>query len=163
MLTGMELTALWLFVLTLGIACGAGFYEHRIVLPRWLSGESDRHLHWNAAAARADDVGRRFWAGVTTLPLTLLTLLNAVAAASAHGSLRVWWLTAVVAAVADRLLTFSYFIPTMIRLMRAEDSHEAVAIATRWSRLNHLRHAVIGVAWVTAMQALTLLSVAAPA
>ena len=30
-------TLLWLFVIDLGIAFGAGLYEHRIVVPRWLS------------------------------------------------------------------------------------------------------------------------------
>lgn len=29
-------TLLWLFVINLGIAFGAGFYEARIVFPQWL-------------------------------------------------------------------------------------------------------------------------------
>jgi hypothetical protein len=50
---------LWLFVINLGIAFGAGLYEHRIVVSRWVSsGESG--AHWHAEAARQDDVGRRF-------------------------------------------------------------------------------------------------------
>jgi len=30
-------TLLWLFVINLGIAFGAGLYEHRIVVGRWLT------------------------------------------------------------------------------------------------------------------------------
>ena len=52
---------LWLFVINLGIAFGAGLYEHRIVTPDWLYDDRSRP-HWNAAAARHDDTGLRFWA-----------------------------------------------------------------------------------------------------
>jgi hypothetical protein len=66
---------LWLFVINLGIAFGAGLYEHRIVVPNWLSHGKDG-AHWNAGTARHDNTGLRFWAFVTTGPLTLLTLAN---------------------------------------------------------------------------------------
>ena len=47
--------ALWLFVINLGVAFGAGLYEQRIVVPRWLSPSSDSNARWNAQAARADE------------------------------------------------------------------------------------------------------------
>ena len=56
---------------------------------------------------------------------------------------RDWWLAAALAALADRALTFAYFIPTMIGLMNASDSPAAVAAAERWMRLNYLRHALV--------------------
>src|SRR5207237_8947478 len=55
---------------------------------------SEPGLHWNADAARHDDRGRRFWAFVTTVPLTLLTLASLFAASRASGPLRKWWLVA---------------------------------------------------------------------
>src|SRR5262245_23676288 len=61
---------LWLFVINLGIAFGAGLYESRIVVPQWLSFSRDTGYRWNAEAARKADVGLRFWVYVTTLPLT---------------------------------------------------------------------------------------------
>src|SRR6266487_6891636 len=67
-------TLLWLFVINLGAALGAGLYEHRIVVSRWITSSQSSGSHWNADAARRDDTGRRFWAFVTTVPLTLLTL-----------------------------------------------------------------------------------------
>jgi hypothetical protein len=42
---------LWLFVINLGIAFGAGLYEHRIVASKWIS-TSGEVAHWNAEAVR---------------------------------------------------------------------------------------------------------------
>ncbi len=104
---------LWLFVINPGIAFGAGLYEHRIVTPNWLRDDGSRS-HWNGEAARRDDTGPRFWAYVTTGPLTLLTLASLVVAWKTSGPERGWWLTAALVVLADRILTFSYFIPTMV-------------------------------------------------
>jgi hypothetical protein len=148
---------LWLFVINLGVAFGAGLYEHRIVVPRWLVSARDG-LHWNADAVRLDDTGLRFWAFVTTGPLTLLTLGNLWAAwRGATGLLRRWWLSAAVLALLDRVFTFAYFIPTMIGLMSAPDSASAVAEATRWWNLNYVRHALVLAAWLCALNAFALL------
>src|SRR5689334_3834973 len=127
---------LWLFVIILGIAFGAGLYEHRINLPRWLP--ETGAPHWNAAATRQDDVGRRFWVLATTLPLTLVTIANLVAAWPTSGLLRAWWIGAAAASLLERVFTFAYFVPTMIRLMNAEDSPAAVARAQRWRNLNYV-------------------------
>jgi hypothetical protein len=147
---------LWLFVIDLGIAFGAGLYEHRIVVPRWISSSPEIGVHWNAEAARRDDTGRRFWVLVTTVPLTLLTLANLFAAWQASVSVRGWWLAAGLAALADRAFTFSYFIPTMIGLMAAADSPESVATATRWSAFNYLRHAIVLAAWLASLIAFSM-------
>jgi hypothetical protein len=148
---------LWLFVINLGVAFGAGLYEHRIVVPRWIVSSPDAGSHWLAEAVRQDDTGRRFWAFVTTGPLTLLTLANLFAAWRAAAPVRAWWLAAALMALADRLFTFFYFIPTMVGLMGAADSPESVAIATRWSTLNYLRHAFVLAAWLAALKAFGLL------
>ncbi|NTX17057.1 DUF1772 domain-containing protein [Myxococcus sp. CA056] len=145
---------LWLFVLNLGVSLGAGLYEHRIVLPRWLDATG---AHWFAEAARQDNVGLRFWAFVSTGPLTLLTLASLFFATRATGPLRTWWLAAAVVALVDRLLTFSYFIPTMMRLMQASDTPASVESAMLWARLNHLRHLLVAGAWLASLQALSWL------
>jgi hypothetical protein len=152
----LRTTLLWLFVMILGIAFGAGLYEHRIVVPRWIT-QDNGGAHWNAEAARRDNTGLRFWAYVTTGPLTLLTLANLFAAWSATGAARGWWLAAALAALADRVLTFSYFIPTMVRLMTALDSPASVATATRWASLNYLRHGLVLGGWLAALRAFSLL------
>jgi hypothetical protein len=148
---------LWLFVINLGVAFGAGLYESRIVLSQWLSSSGDSVLRWNAEAARRDNTGLRFWVFVTTVPLTLLTPGNLIVAWRAVGSVRGWWLAAGVAALADRIFTFSYFIPTMVGLMQAPNSSESVATAVRWANLNYVRHALILTAWLAALKAFSLL------
>ena len=152
----MGRVALWLFVINLGVAFGAGLYEHRIVTPNWITGDGSG-THWNAAAARRDDTGLRFWAYVSTGPLTLLTLANLFAAWRASGAARAWWLAASFIILAERLFTFAYFIPTMARLMGAADAPESVAAAMRWSSLNYFRHALVFSGWLSALKALSLL------
>src|SRR2546425_7494290 len=93
---------LWLFVINLGIVCGAGLYEARIVVPLWASAPPE--------SLRSPDSGRRFWAFVTTVPLTLLTLGNLVVGLATHGPRRRWLLAAVSLILIERALTFSYFI-----------------------------------------------------
>jgi hypothetical protein len=44
----------------------------------------------------------------------------------------------------------------MVDLMRAVDSPDSVAVATRWSNLNYVRHATVLVAWLTALKAFAL-------
>jgi hypothetical protein len=151
----MQSIVLWLFVLNLGVAFGAGLYEHRIVASRWVTVSADG-AHWHADLARRDDPGRRFWAFVTTLPLTLLTLANLYAAWYSIDTVRAWWLAAGICAFADRALTFGYFIPTMVGLMKAADSPESAGIATQWWRINYLRHAFVLAAWLASLKAFAL-------
>ena len=146
--------ALWLFVINLGTVFGAGIYEHRILIAHWLSSTPESGVHWSAEAARRDDVGLRFWAFASTWPLTLLTVANLGIALGASGAARTWWLTAALVALIDRILSFGYFIPRMVKLMKAPDRPESVAAATRWVTLNHLRHAIVLIAWLLALKTL---------
>ena len=146
---------LWLLVVNLGIAFGAGVYEARITVPDWIQSDTSGE-HWHAQAAREDDTGLRFWVAVTTVPLTLLTIGNLCLGWRASGKLRRWWLGAATAALADRVVTFAYFIPTMIGLMAMSDSPEAVVSASRWADLNHVRHLILLIAWLAALQAFAL-------
>ena len=155
MSTPVATILLWLFVINLGIAFGAGLYEHRIVVPGWLTAD-DSGGHWNAEQVRRDNTGLRFWAFATTGPLTLLAVANLVAAWKSIGVVRGWWLAAVLLVVADRVLTFSYFIPTMVGLMNAADSPASVASATRWAHLNYVRHGLVLGGWLAALKTFSL-------
>ena len=141
---------LWLFVINLGTAFGAGLYEARVVVPLWASAPP--------ASLRSPDSGRRFWAFVTTIPLTLLTLASLVAALQSEGPRGAWWLTAVLIVLVERGATFGYFIPTLLRLQRGSATSETVvrdAIA-RWMRLNYLRSLITLLAWLAALNALAM-------
>jgi hypothetical protein len=139
---------LWMFVIDLGIAFGAGIYEGRIVVPQW---ENTPPQTW-------PNTGLKFWAYVTTVPLTLITLASLVAAWRDQGPRRYWWLGALAITVAERSSTFSYFIPMMIRLMGTENLPEAEvkAALSQWRRLNYGRHALTLGAWLAALKALSL-------
>jgi hypothetical protein len=154
----MSSIILWLFVLNLGIACGAGLYETRIAVPRWVPGSRETGYRWNRAAALEDNVGLRFWAFVSTAPLTLLTLASLIAPWWVTGPVRTWWLAAALAALLDRVMTFGYFIPTMISLMGSEGSSASTADrkALQWVRLGYLRHAATLIAWLAALKAFSL-------
>ena len=142
-------TLLWLFVINLGIVFGAGLYETRIVVPLWASSPPE--------SLRSPDSGRKFWVFVTTIPLTLLSLANLVAAWQAQGPRQTWWLAAAVVILVERIVTFSYFIPTMLRLQRATILNaELKAGVAQWARLNYLRSVLTLAAWLAALKVLSL-------
>jgi|SRR6187399_2286597 len=143
---------LWLFVINHGIALGAGLYESRMVVSPWL----DAVLRGDDA--RLVDSGPRFWAFVTTMPLTLLTLASLVAAWQTPGARGAWWLGAASVTLVERIMTFSYFIPVMLKLQRGQvpPSAKVRASATRWANLNHLRSVLSLVAWLAALRAFSL-------
>jgi hypothetical protein len=101
---------LWLFVINLGVAFGAGLYEAIVVIPQW------GHIPPRAWP----NTGLMFWVYVTTVPLTVLTIANLIAAWLTQGPMRFWYLAAVCIVIVERVVTFSYFIPTMVRLMGTE-------------------------------------------
>ena len=149
---------LWLFVVNLGLVFGAGIYEQRVVAPRWLVRRSGQATRWDAAAARLDDVGRRFWGVAATLPFTALTIASLALAWRAGSAAHAWWLAAASLAAVERLATAGYFIPVMMRLMRASGSLDDVGVATLWSRLNVLRHVLVLAAWLASLRAFELAS-----
>lgn len=150
---------LWLFVINHGVAFGAGLYEQRIILPQWFSVSPESGLRVNSEAMRRTDTGRRFWAYVTTVPLTLLTLASLVVVWQSQSPIREWWLGAAVITLVERIGTFSYFIPTALKLMRAETllGTKVEAMASRWVHLNYIRTAFALVGWMAALKTFSLL------
>jgi hypothetical protein len=139
---------LWLFVINLGIALGAGIYEQRVVIPQW---ENIPPQEWT-------QTGALFWVYVTTVPLTLLTLANLVAAWLDRGPRRYWWLSAVAIIVVERIATFAYFIPTMLWLQGTEGLPEVEvrAALSQWLFLDYGRHVLTLAGWLAALKAFSL-------
>jgi hypothetical protein len=139
---------LWLFVINLGIALGAGIYEQRVVIPHW---ENTSPQTW-------PQTGVLFWVYVTTVPLTLVTLANLFAAWLDRGPRRYWWLGAVAIIVVERVATFSYFIPTMVWLQGTEGLPEAEvqAALSQWMLLDYGRHVLTLAGWLAALKAFSL-------
>ncbi len=139
---------LWLFVINLGTAFGAGIYESKVVVPQW---ENIPLQTWT-------QTGVLFWVYVTTVPLTLLTLANLVAAWLERRPRRYWWLGAAAISIVERIATFSYFIPTMVWLMGTEGLPQAEVQATlsQWLILDYGRHILTLAAWLAALKAFSL-------
>lgn len=133
-----------LFVVFSGLAAGAGLYEMRINVPRWFRHDGDLGVRVDAEAMRTDDSGRRFWAFVTTGPLTLLTLASCVVAWHPQTARERWWLAAAGIVLVERIGTLAYFIPRAVKLFHPErlPSGRAEAIALQWVRANRLRVAL---------------------
>ena len=148
---------LLLFIINVGTAFGAGVYEAKIVIPQWTAVPAGAGFHWNAEAARRTDPGPKFWAFLTTVPLTLLTLASLVAAWYCVSPRRELWLGAAVVVLVERIVTFGYFIPTMVKLQReAVRSPTVETTVSRWISLNHVRNGIYLAAWITALQAFAL-------
>ena len=143
---------LWLLVIFSGIAAGAGIYEARVMFPLWLTATGDT-LTWNASVAASSDPGLKFWAFVTTGPLTLLTLIIIFLVWRTRGELRKWLLLTVVLLLIDRLMTFTYFIPTMVGLMSDSlDPAKAAEIAKQRGDMNIVRLTIAGLAFLAALK-----------
>jgi hypothetical protein len=151
---------LWLFVIDLGIAFGAGLYESRVMVPEWFSGSPTTGLRVNRETMLRTDPGRKFWGPVTTVPLALLTIANLAIGWQARGPLRTWLVAAGSISLLERIGTFSYFIPTALKLMRtgpgSVDESRAATMAAQWKRMNYVRAALSLAAWLAALKALSL-------
>ena len=149
---------LWLFVVFSGIAVGAGLYELRVNVPRWFAPAAGPAIRVNVDAIRSDDSGRRFWAYVTTVPLTLLTLAGCLVAWSPETSRERWWLAGAGIMFVERIGTFGYFIPQLLKLLQPERlaGQRAEQAARVWTRLNYIRAALAFAGWLAALRALSL-------
>ena len=149
---------LWLFVVFSGIAVGAGLYELRVNVPRWFPPTAGSAMHIDVDAIRSDDSGRRFWAYVTTVPLTLLTLTGCLVAWSPETARERWWLLGAGVMLVERIGTFGYFIPELLKLLRPGrlTVERAAQAARAWTRLNYIRAALALAGWLAALRALSL-------
>jgi hypothetical protein len=147
----ISIAMLLLLVINLGVAVGAGFYEMRVVVPVWASALPRSLL--------SPESGLSFWMYVTTGPLTLLTLGNAVAAWETESAARTWWLIAVIIVALERIATVAYFVPTMLAMQRDQSAPSEFVNAkfARWAALNYARNAASLVAWLFALKALVML------
>ncbi len=147
-----------LFILNLGIAFGAGLYETKIVIPLWFQKSAESGYRVNTDAMREIDTGRKFWAFVTTIPLTLLTLANLFVAWRSPEPAHHWWLAAALITLVERMGTFAFFIPTAIKLQQADGlpPDTVSRLASSWIGMNYVRNGLTLIASVFALGAFWL-------
>jgi hypothetical protein len=75
-----------------------------------------------------------------------------------QGPMRFWYLAAVCIVIVERVATFLYFIPTMVRLMSTEDLSDihVKAALSQWLLMNHGRHVLTLAGWLAALKAFSL-------
>ncbi|GAB3957412.1 hypothetical protein GCM10028805_50070 [Spirosoma harenae] len=154
----LSTSLLLLLIINLGIAFGAGIYEARLTIPQWLSKSALSGYQVNNTFMNELDPGRKFWSFVTTGPLTLITLANLFVAWSSPQPIHTWWLAAVFITLLERLGTFTFFIPTAIKLLKADQlpASHVNRLAMLWINLNYVRNALTMMAWLVALYAFGL-------
>jgi hypothetical protein len=148
-----------LFIMNLGTVFGAGIYETRLVLPLWFNKTGDGSYMVNYENMRNIDSGRNFWAVASTGALTLLTIANLVFAIMAPKPLHYWWVAAALLTLIERILTFSYFIPTIIRLFKSEGlpADKISHSVSMWLGVNWIRIGMTIIAMLISFKALIVL------
>jgi hypothetical protein len=154
---------LWLFVLALGITMGGGLYEVRVVMPLWGSAPPDSviayYQHNVAFPQFAPDQGGNFWIMVTPLA-TLLSIGVLISAYWTRGVHRRWRMAAAAAALTVQVATFAWFVPNIIRLLGGDvltmSRDDVSSLANLWINLNWVRVALIMLAWLFALRAITI-------
>jgi len=148
-----------LLIINLGMVFGAGLYEIRIVLPLWFNKSGEGNYYVNFDNMQRIDTGRKFWGFVTTIPLTLLTIVNLVFACKAAAPLYGWWFSATLIILLERIGTFTFFIPTAIKLQKGENLPVAKTsnMIFWWLRINYVRNALTFAALLIALKALLVL------
>lgn len=149
---------LWLFVINLGTTFGAGLFETRIIIPQWFNKSSGFGYQVNRQAMNETDTGRKFWAFVTTIPLTLLTIANLILAIQSNEPRYTWWLASSIIILIERLGTFFFFIPTAIKLMNSEtlSAMRINTLVASWIRFNYIRNLLTLLGWLAALKVLSL-------
>jgi len=141
-----------------GIALGAGLYEARMVTPLWFNKQHNGHYTVNFGNMQSIDSGRKFWGFVTTGPLTLLMITNVVLAFQSQQPLHNWWVIAAIILLAERLATFTFFIPTAIKLQKAKGLPpvKTSMLVIWWMRLNYVRNGLTFAALLVFIKALLI-------
>jgi hypothetical protein len=146
-------------VINVGIALGAGLYETKIVIPLWFDKAANGNYYVNFDNMQNIDSGRKFWGFVTTIPLTLLMITNLVFAFQSQPPLHDWWVAATLIILIERVGTFTFFIPTAIKLQRGENlmTEKISKLITWWLRLNYVRNALTLAALLVFLKVLLML------
>jgi Domain of unknown function (DUF1772) len=161
-----ERILLWLYVFVFGVQLGAGLYETLVVVPVWSAAPPETVWGWNAQRETnpqlAIDSGRRFWIYVTPA-VGLLSVAALLAGWQTRPEHRAWLLAATLTSFVMTVITFAYFVPTLIGLMKSRsgeaDASRVAASARLWAALNWVRVAVLIAAWLCALRALQIPSV----
>jgi hypothetical protein len=130
-----------LFSLTVTLSLGGGLYEILVIYPSWKHDVDPLTLRDKLQSSGQINAGKRFWPLVSPAQ-GLLALINIVLVWNYSGGANIYWLSAAIIIFINRIITFSYFIPVMIRKIMEPEHVEASrlrSIVKRWTALSPLR------------------------
>ncbi len=156
---GFARLMLWMLILWSAVQLGGGLYEKRAVIPLWSSDPTPETLGRRLEESGHTGSSMRFWPFVSPV-VFLLALVNAVVAWRYDGPARPWWLAASGGLVAMSVLTYAYFVPTLLSLMHRANTYSPEQLTrslTLWLTLSNVRLLLAVPAWLAAVKALTLL------
>lgn len=137
----IDTIALLLFFLTVTLSMGGGLYEILVIYPNWKNNVDPLTLRSKLESSGQILAAKRFWPLVSPAQ-GLLSIVNIILALKYTGHAHSYWLAAAIAVFITRVITFSYFIPVMIRkIMRPEqvEAPRLQAIVKQWTALSPLR------------------------
>lgn len=145
----MNTIAILLLLLTVTLSMGGGLYEILVIYPNWKYNVHPRTLRDKLESSGQLNAAKRFWPLVSPAQV-LLAMINIALACWYHGAGQGYWLAAAITIFVTRCITFSYFIPVMIRkIMQPEkfDVGQLQAIVKQWTGLSPLRLVPEFAAW----------------
>ena len=149
-----------LFILFIQFGMGGGLYEFLVIYPNWTKDARPENLVKKLRESGQANANRRFWPLVSPA-LTLLSIINMALAWKNPGPAHTVWMTASLIVFTNRVITFSWFIPTMLRKFEHPEKIDAQQLQKTvrlWSRLSPVRILVELSAWAFALWALVLLA-----
>jgi hypothetical protein len=147
------------FFLTVTLSLGGGLFEVLVIYPNWRhAADADDLLH-KLETSGQNNAGKHFWPIVSPAQ-GLLSIVNIIVAWNYTGAAHGYWLAAAVAIFITRVVTFAYFIPTMLNKIMKPHTVEhgrLKGIIKQWVNLSPLRLAPELFAWVMTVIALMYL------
>jgi hypothetical protein len=156
----LDSVILSLFLLFVSLGMGAGLYEARVVYPNWAPDASPRTLGAKLISSGQAGAARRFWPYVSPAAL-LLAFVNGYLAWQHIGAVHLVWLAASLIIIIKSVVTYIYFVPTMMRRFEHATGMEATTLRrmiSLWTMLSPLRLAAEFVAWTAGVYALILIA-----
>ena len=154
-----NLILLLLLLLTITLSLGGGLYETLVIYPNWQKEVHPATLLEKLHSSGQILAAKKFWPLVSPAQ-TLISIANMVMAYLHDGPARCVWLTAAVIIFISRVITFSYFIPVMVKYIMTPEHIEPNrlrSIVKWWTGLSPLRLLPELAAWILCLYTLTIL------
>ncbi len=137
----IDLILILLLLLTITLSLGGGLYETLVIYPNWKHDVDPNTIRAKLESSGQMNAGKRFWPLISPTQV-LLSIINIVMAYKYTGPAHDYWFAAAIIIFISRVITFSYFIPVMIKYIMQPEKVEAAklkAIVKTWTGLSPLR------------------------